>query len=88
MAEVTTNDDNPQGTQWYQEVIYGGKETEVYPEEDHQIAALPKSILHKELGRRLGCYNLEIIWRGKKIIFSAVSDTQLLDHISRKLKNE
>ena len=66
--------------------LYGeGREKEIYPEEDYQVAAMPKTLLYRELGVRLGIVHPErMIWHGKKINFSAVSDQQLLHHIGAK----
>lgn len=82
-----SNDKNPKGTRWFQKGIYG-KETTLYPEEDYQVAALPKTVLHSEIGRRLNVIDVKtkISWRGKIIDFSAVSDRLLMHHIALKLE--
>ena len=67
-----------------------------FPEEDHEIAALPKALLHAELARRLDlehlCLRLDLdthekvlYWREKVIDFSAVSNSQLMHHIALHL---
>ena len=85
-----TNDPNPAGTRWWNNAIYGS-EKEIYPEEDHQVASLPITLLYKELGNRveleLSGPTIPIEWRGKIINFSAVSDSQLLHHIGVMLNN-
>ena len=87
----TTNDPNPKGTEWYNQQIYG-KSLTMYPEEDYQVAALPKAVLYQELGKRLDLADLPVHvvdvpvrWSGKIIDFSAVSDSQLMHHIGIKL---
>ena len=80
-----TNDPNPKGTEWYNRKIYGKNDT-IFPEEDYQVAAMPRTLMHRELGVRLRVVDKEdMIWKGKKVDFSAVSDKQLLHHISLKL---
>ena len=79
-----TNDPNPRGTEWWNKQIYTGS-GDIFPEEDYQVAALPKTVLHLEIGRRLNVVDEEITWKGKKIDMSAVSDPQLLHHVSAKL---
>ena len=80
------NDPNPQGSRWWADKIYGNSE-HIYPEEDYQVAAMPKILLHRELAVRLGIADEdEMQWKGKKIRFSAVSDKQLLHHIGAKLQ--
>lgn len=83
----SSNDKNKIGTHWFQKGIYG-KETTLYPEEDYQINALPKNMLHTELGRRLNVIDPKnrILWHGKVFDFSAVSDKQLMHHITLKLE--
>ena len=88
-----SNDTNPNGTKWYNTQFYGKVTDEpCYPEEDHQVAALPKTLLIAELAKRLGtdhpCIRLDldtrekvIYWREKQVNFSAVSDKQLMHHI-------
>ena len=84
---VASNDSNPQGSRWFQQQLYGeSHEKAIYPEEDYQVAAMPKTLLHRELGVRLGVIDAELMtWHGKEINFSAVSDQQLLHHIGTKL---
>ena len=77
---------NPAARKWWNEQMYGTLSSEpCYPEEDYQVEALPKEVLHKEVGRRLGVVDSKIIWRGKEICMSAVSEEQLLHHISLHL---
>ena len=97
---TTSNDTNPQGTKWYNTEFYGKLSSEpCFPEEDYQVAALPKTLLIAELSRRLGishpCVRLnmdtdeyELYWREKHINFSAVSDKQLMHHIALHLSNQ
>ena len=80
-----TGDKNPKGTQWFQKQIYDDPPT-LYPEEDYQVAAFPKTILHRELGRHLGLDDQKLQWRSKEIDCSAISDKQLLHHIGTKLE--
>ena len=84
---TTSNDNNPKGTRWFQKGIYG-KETTLYPEEDYQIDALPKTILYSELGRRLNVIDPKnpILYSGTVFDFSAVSDKQLMHHIALKIE--
>ena len=84
---TTSNDKNRKGTHWFQKGIYG-KESTLYPEEDYQVAAFPKLILHVELARRLNIIDTKekISWQGKFIDFSAVSDKLLMHHIALKLE--
>ena len=83
-----TNDKNPAGTRWWNTSIYG-PEKEIYPEEDHQVAACPLTLLYRELGNRVNSQlNGEVetlTWMGKTFNFSAVSEKQLLHHIGAKL---
>lgn len=80
-----TNDSNPRGTDWWNKEIYTKPGETIFPEEDYQVASLPKTVLHLEIGRRLGLSDERIIWNGKLIDMSAVSDSQLLHHVSLKL---
>ena len=84
---ITSNDPNPRGIEWWNKQIYwGNSDSEVvFPEEDYQLAALPKTVLWRELGKRLGVLDIEIVWMGRKIDMSAVSDDQLQHHISLRL---
>ena len=75
-----TNDRNPHGSKWWNDALYGINKT-IYPEEDHQVAAVPKRTLLKELERRWFAYADPVTWQGKTIDFSAVSNKQLLHHI-------
>ena len=95
-----TNDTNPQGTEWYNKQFYGPLTHEpCFPEEDHEIAVLPKTVLHAELARRLNidhqCLRLDLntrkkvlYWQEKQINFSSVSDKKLMHHISIRLHEE
>lgn len=83
-----TDDKNLEGTHWWNDQIYGTSTNQVcYPEEDHQIAAVPRALLWKELGYRLEIshHDRTLKWMGKEINFSAVSDSQLLHHIGMRL---
>lgn len=82
----STNDTNLKGAKWWQKSIYGNEST-IYPEEDYQIAALPKSLLYYELGRRLKTDERQLIWQGKEIDCSAITDSQLIHHISLHLED-
>ena len=83
-----SNDPNPKGTVWWQTEIYGkvSDSSPIFPEEDYQVAALPKTILHREIGRRLGVVDEKIVWKGRHVDMSAVSDKLLLHHVLKKLE--
>ena len=87
-------------TKWYQKQFSEALITEVcYPEEDYQVAAIPKQLLHAELAKRLNIHSdlvqidLEtkerfVSWKAKRFNFSAVSDPQLMHHLGNHLNKE
>ena len=92
---IESNDKNEKGAAWWNRNRWSSETDVIFPEEDYQLAALPKTALFREVGRRMAIHRPSDVnhrtglvkWAGKTIDFSAVSNKQLLHHVALRMQD-